>query len=475
MDVFPIEIIQEILSHLRPVVSMTRGDRADAKLMYDVWNWWSPRPVFSEYEKSRETLPADPNHFLDVEKVDDHNPRQRYLEILPLRLSVYKPQHIYYMSNGAHRVNRVFKDAFTPFVYQEMALLGWSDETTHYVASQYGSHVHSLRLVFRDMEDDAVQGIPPPQQEDLMKIISLCPNIWSIAFYYFKPPLVGWAYIEPTQMMSALMQLKRLNTVGVYTVGVLDWETERVRLSSHQIGYIGQSDKGALITRLDIVIPLFNKYIHRNLLSGYTSLEHLSIYGSFKRFRAIQPGSLDWSSFLHLTTLSLAGDPVSDRIFSSSIPDLVRTCISLRRLSISDLGTLFESPDPDRTAGWSTQRDSWWNQRIPLEYLQLDIAMRRTALRIGSIPALDMRLVVREDGHFDGLFIEDPEVFPHLQVLTVRSGYVQQKYSSDSDVIWTEPLCRLREERGVTLHFEGIKPVARSKGDNRDCPAMVAS
>jgi hypothetical protein len=91
MDVFPIEIIQEILSHLRPVVSMTRGDRADAKLMYDAWNWWSPRPVFSEYEKWGETLPVDPNHFLDVEKVDDHKPRQRYLEILPLRLSVYKP------------------------------------------------------------------------------------------------------------------------------------------------------------------------------------------------------------------------------------------------------------------------------------------------------------------------------------------------------------------------------------------------
>jgi hypothetical protein len=343
-----------------------------------------------------------------------------------------------------------------------MALLGWPDETTHYIASQYGSHVHSLRVMFRDMGDDAVQGIPTPQQEHLMKIISLCPNIWSIAFYYFQPPLVDWAYIGPT---LALMQLKKLNTVGIYTVGVLDWETDRVRLSSHQIGYIGQSDKGTLITRLDIAIPLFNKYIYRNLFSGYTSLEHLSIYGCLKRFRAIQPGSLDWSSFLRLTTLSIAGDPISDRIFSSSIPDLVRTCTSLRRLSISDLGTLFESPDPDRTAGWSTQRDSWWNQRTPLEYFQLDIAMRRTALRIGSIPALDMRLVVREDGHFDGLFTEDPEVFPHLQVLTVHSGYVQQNYSSDSNVIRTEPLCRLREERGVTVHFEGIK--ARSEVQGR--------
>lgn len=67
-----------------------------------------------------------------------------------------------------------------------------------------------------------------------------------------------------------------------------------------------------------------------------------------------------------------------------------------------------------------------------------------------------MRLIIREEVHFDVLFSVDPGIFPRLQILTVRSGPIQQEYRSNPDVIWTEPLCRLREERGIALRFEGI-------------------
>jgi hypothetical protein len=336
-----------------------------------------------------------------------------------------------------------------------MTLFDWTDNKTLHIANQYGNHVRSLRIVFRNKKNDGMLPDDLHPEDQLLHLISLCPDIQSIAFYYFQPPLPTWVRSDSSLMMSSILQLRRLNAVGIYTLQKFEIEFERLRLTTRQVETIAQSDRVSFIKRLDISMPILNKKIYDSLVSSFASLEHLSLHGSFPSFRGAGIGSLDWSCFRHLTDLSLAGDPISDRVYGDPIPDLVRTCTSLKRLFVSDLGTSMSS-DPGRTAGWSTKTEGWWNQRTPLEYFQLDVAMRRTALRIGSIPALKMRLVVREDGHFDGLFTADHEVFPHLKVLTVRSGHVQREYDLNPDLIWTDPLCRLREERGVTLYFEGV-------------------
>ncbi|PVF96540.1 hypothetical protein CPB86DRAFT_786903 [Serendipita vermifera] len=429
MDSFPVELIQEILYHLRPPISTTEASEANTKFMYDAWNWWSPRPVFSDAE---ETTVA-------TERADSwrtEDPRQRYLEILPLRL-----------------VNRAFRDICTPFVYQEMTLFDWADDKTLHVASQYGNYLRSLRIMVKG-DTGNEEDVRHPEDR-LLRIISLCPEIRSIAFYYFPPPLPMWLTFFPTRMMDSILQLKKLNTVGIYTVIQHEIELQRLRSTVSQIEAIAQSDEATAITRLDLSVALVGKKICKLLLDRYTSLEQLSLHGVLLGLGRGRSDLLDWSRFRRLTSLNLSGDPSTSQAFSGGIPEVVRACISLKRLSVSDQGTSISYWD-SRQVGWSSEKDAWWNQRTPLEYFQLDVQKHFIAIFSGTIPVHEMKLIVRERSRFDGLFNIDQEVFPHLHILTVHSVYVQEEYIQRPDIIWTEPLCRLREGRGVTLLFEGI-------------------
>jgi hypothetical protein len=92
MNVFPIEIYQDILGHLRPSISTTNANEVDTKFMSDICNWWSPRPTLSDDEKRRVAKILDvEKHYLGAEQVSSRrigDPRPRYFEILPLRQSV---------------------------------------------------------------------------------------------------------------------------------------------------------------------------------------------------------------------------------------------------------------------------------------------------------------------------------------------------------------------------------------------------
>lgn len=257
MDVFPIEIIEEILRHLKPPILTTYANEADTKAFYDAWNWWSPRPVFSKDEEEKVSAHLEREClYLGYENVMNRlagDPRRRYLEILPLRL-----------------VNKTFCDLCTPFVYQEMTLLDWADDTTFYVANQYGRHVHSLRIMVKDYTGANEDSHP---EDRLLQIISLCPEIQSIAFYYFQSSLPIWLNTAPDRMMTSVLHLERLNTVSIYLMEKLNGDVQRTRLITRQVEAIAQSNKVTNITHLNISIPLLFPTIYDSLLSKYTSLE----------------------------------------------------------------------------------------------------------------------------------------------------------------------------------------------------------
>ncbi|PVF96542.1 hypothetical protein CPB86DRAFT_816291 [Serendipita vermifera] len=374
MQVFPVEIIQEILAYLRPPISTTRADEVNHKVQYDAWNWWSPRPAFSSLEASRlshELLLEE--YYLGGEYASsrrDNNPRQRYIDILPLRL-----------------VNKTFRDICTPFVYQEMTLFDWTEDATSYVANHYGRHVRSLRIMAAT--NSRARSKCPDPEDDLLRIISLCPEIRSIAFYYLTSHLFGRSHFYPTKVMSAVLQLRRLNGISIYTTqtfGYPEADNLPCELTEQQIEAIAGSGRATSITHLDISISELSSKTYKVLLSRYTSLEHLSLFEKLSVLGEHGSGELDWSSFRHLTSLSIAGGQYGTPIFSGSIPDLVRTCPSLRRLCLSDHGTLTNPIMHGRPRGWSRDQDDWWNRRTPLEYFQLEVGTPETMLHIGSIP-----------------------------------------------------------------------------------------
>ncbi|CAG8582157.1 14573_t:CDS:1 [Acaulospora colombiana] len=255
------------------------------------------------------------------------------------------------------------------------------------------------------------------------------------------------------KLMYSILQLERLNSVGTY---MIHKDSTNAPYQAYQIEGIANSKRATDITHLDISTTSLSKETYQLLRSRFISLEHLSLYESCDVFRTYGPSELDWSSFRRLISLSIAGDPGANFTFIGSIPELVRTCRSLKQLFLSDRGDEMDPADHGRSKGWSSSQHGWWNQRTPLEYFQLDVKKSATILLVGSIPVHEMRLINRDYGHFDGPFSIDPEIFPHLQILTVHSSFIRKAWGYDPDSIWTEPLCHLGEERDVDIRIEGV-------------------
>jgi hypothetical protein len=92
MDIFPIEIIQQILQHLRPIIVPTPARIDDPGMVVrNNRNWWA-RQTTTDEQDSNEPLQHTPNLILiDRAPPDREDSREdgqwtRYLDILPLRL-----------------------------------------------------------------------------------------------------------------------------------------------------------------------------------------------------------------------------------------------------------------------------------------------------------------------------------------------------------------------------------------------------
>ncbi|PVG03857.1 hypothetical protein CPB86DRAFT_869243 [Serendipita vermifera] len=452
MDVFPIEIILQILQNLRPIIVPTPAKIDDPSVVTNCnRNWWAGESASSDEEKSNPPLDNTPNLTIGakvaqgriIHKFRNRNPQPSpYLDILPLRL-----------------VNRLFCEICTPYVYQEMNLLEPVDNRTHRIARQYGIHVRALRVFFgTSMDSNSGNAHRLNDAQQVVDIYSSCPETRYIAFYHAHATLYYQfqSYMERlVASMSFLLHLEKLDTVGVHFLQEkIGWIMDQITNIAHQVLTIASSDRARHIKRLELSIPNLNG-CHEVLRTKFTSLEHLSIHTSpmiFYLSDNFRPEVLDWSAYHRLTTMSLSRSRHGTTIYSQKVPEMVRQIPSLQELFISDRGAINEQEVVEiRSLGWSHLPDEWWNQRKPLRYLHIEAAMNATIYYLSVIPVEKVHLILHASRVNFKFLSADEEIFPHLRIFHLERSALGATVRLLGGKEWIGSLSRICSSRDVTL------------------------
>ncbi|CAG8753365.1 10425_t:CDS:1, partial [Acaulospora colombiana] len=294
------------------------------------------------------------------------------------------------------RVNRVFCEICTPYVYQEMNLLEPVDNRTHHIARLYGRHVRAIRVFLgtrKSKKTGADSSDCPSDVPRSVDIYSFCLETQYIAFYHAHATMYSQfqAYKERSiAHMSFLLHLEKLDTIGVHFLQEkIDWMMDQVEFIARQVLTIASSDRASRIKRLELSIPTL-KACAEDLRTKFTSLEHLSIHTSpipYYLSNVSRPEALDWSAYSKLTTMSLSRSRHDSTNYTRKVPEMVRQIPSLQELFISDVAAINEEETVAvRPVGWSHLPDEWWNQRKPLRYLDIEAALNGTIYYLSAIP-----------------------------------------------------------------------------------------
>ncbi|PVG03909.1 hypothetical protein CPB86DRAFT_779003 [Serendipita vermifera] len=403
MDAFPVELMQEILQHLKPDFgSPTIGGDAVWKLPKKISSWWPHK----RHDRGGDDAP-------EVIKVSNKPLYTDYKEILPLRL-----------------VSRLFNETCTPFLYQELNIFDRRENIDHEIATRYGQYVKVLRIsvrinafVFHDV--------------GLVKILSLCNNIESIGLYYEKEgSLIGPDAQAPlvAELLSAIRE-RGLKSIGFYSPKSYKRSGGGAYNSDQHLFYdMATSDQAKLIKTLDVYFG----DIQRDIWIGPLWSNRLE--DSY------------WGPYSNLTKLQLIN---CYNVYSFKIATLVRHFHSLEYFLISACQSPWRGRGPaeghGREKGWSSRSDGWWNTKKPLKLMHIEHMTTSDMLAMGTIPALEITAVSLCAGDLARTFIDDHEAFPHLKLL--RAECLESKRFGGHE--------SLEEER---ISEEDLKVVCNSRG-----------
>jgi hypothetical protein len=301
----------------------------------------------------------------------------------------------------------------------------------------------------------------------LIEILSLCINLHSIGLYYRpygEEQGLGTRTPFGQQILSAI-QDRTLRSIGFYSPQSYNApRAEMKNYDQHLLYEIAVSDQAKLIKRLDVYFGGTNNEQFALIRTRFTGLEALTIRTSFQRDNGPiwNEGTKEpfWGPYSNLTNLQLIG---CFNIYPPHIPKLICHFPSLEYFLISACGHGLSGPH-GRKQGWSSQPDGWWNRRKPLKLIHLERMVSWEMLVMGTIPALEVRAVSLEVGDLACIFMEDHEIFPHLQLL--RAEPLESKAFPHDE--------RRERERASEI---GLRPVleARNIEFRRDTSWLIYS
>jgi hypothetical protein len=321
------------------------------------------------------------------------------------------------------RVNRLFNETCTPFLYEELNLFDLRNEIDQEVITRYGKHVKILRVGLIINTSEVV----------LTNILSLCNNIHSIGLYYRKAPeQKGLDAQSPllAEILSAIRD-RGLRSIGFYSPMSYHVARAKNESSDQRLLYeIAQSDQAKLIKRLDVYFGGTPPETYPPLRTRFTGLEALSIRGSLNTSNgpiwSEEKKEPFWGPYSNLISLQLVN---CHNIFPPHIAELIRHFPSLEHFLISACGH-GPTTRPARGKGWSAQQDGWWNRRKPLKLMHIEHMLPWEMLVMGTIPALEIVAVGLYSGDLAEAFMGDHEIFPHLRLL--RAEPLESKTFPDS-------------------------------------------
>ncbi|CAG8551880.1 12613_t:CDS:2 [Acaulospora colombiana] len=320
--------------------------------------------------------------------------------------------------NKSHtnRVNRLFNDICTPFVYQEINLFDLDDEHTEHIAASYGKYVKIIRARI-------VANAPQPYERRLVNVLFLCENVQSLSLYYRRVLQAidpGFSSSPLLQRILASIKGGKLLSLGFYSPNSYNSPGENLDARDQGLLYgIAMSDQAKSIKRLDLYFRSMALDLYILIRTRFIALEALTFRNSLEpRIGPIwtlpQYNEPYWTSYSNLTSLQLIG---CSNIYPPHIPELVRHFTSLEYFLISACGDPSPSLQHERSKGWSSQSDGWWNQRKPLKAMHIEHMLTWEILVMGTIPVLEITATSLHAAHLANTFLGDNEIFPHLQLL----------------------------------------------------------
>ncbi|PVG03855.1 hypothetical protein CPB86DRAFT_869242 [Serendipita vermifera] len=452
MDIFPVEIIQDILGYLKPVIRPSPANEtatlAEGRQYITIGNWWSKQIPTSITETQRELARIRRNG--PTEQLPFHYSKKRdrrYAALLPLRL-----------------VNRVFCEICTSYVYQELNIHDTVENNTYDIATRYGQHVRRIRIYLTEDdigEDMASYLTNAAHRQRILDVITLCPDVQILGIYNLRNLFrgtPGTVSARILHLLGSMSRFKDLSSIGIYfPQNRSAWPVQQIVETERQLTELIFSERVQALKRLDLSIPSISRETQTLLRTHLPQVEYLSLYGNLRPvLHSVRGGldSLDWSGCTHLTHLRLTGKSLVTWIYSAQLPQLVRNCPSLQYLHTTDLGTVNDERADVRAAGWSFKKDEWWNQRKPLRYLHIEAAMNATIYFLAIIPVEEATIVNYGNISTVDPFMTDEEGFPHINTLHVRHSDPNINLEVMQDAEWHRHLRTVCEGRGINLDWE---------------------
>jgi hypothetical protein len=259
-----------------------------------------------------------------------------------------------------------------------------------------------------------------------LSALSVCKNVRSLGLYYYNILTDFTPLVVPVLDLLVNYQLRSLGILSHKIVNEMDSEPEEEDGLNGPEGFLKailSSDKAAsVIEMLDIAVEMLPNEVYGLIHSRLKNLRSLSIrqplkYGEEKLNDvwstttniSIQNG---WPVLSTLTTLRLIQ---CEGIEVPYLPTLLSQFTSLQHVWIVDCGPkatttppmrLSGTPGPDAPNSRQNPLQTFWIERMSLEAL----------LHLGIITTIHLTLI-NLSGDIASTFIQDPEAFPHLEVL----------------------------------------------------------
>ncbi|PVG03880.1 hypothetical protein CPB86DRAFT_821921 [Serendipita vermifera] len=362
------------------------------------------------------------------------------------------------------KVNRRLHELCTPFVYQELSLMGEDLSHEKLIAERipkYAQYIRTIRFyLYHGLPSEELEDYHQLHEKYILEILSMCAQATSIGIYFHHAGSV----ILPENMTSRfcgkifdiITQEDRapLKSFGLYSMrliasGAYDSSDDHIQPLLEQLNsssYLQQHLKN-----LDLVIQHLPRY-QKTAFPLLASLSFRHSWHSIPTLNWSMHQISEWVGQTKLIRLQLIN---CTNTYARDIQECVRACPSLQYLMVSACGAYNDVAPPPRTPGWTKEHDALNKHRAPLLSLHIEHTNDWEIIALGVIPTLHLNV-----GSVYGVDLAtsvetDPEIFPGLKRLSLPNTndqfleYDEHKREEQIDLV--EKFC---EKRGVTLDYQ---------------------
>ncbi|PVG03884.1 hypothetical protein CPB86DRAFT_821923 [Serendipita vermifera] len=339
------------------------------------------------------------------------------------------------------RTSRRLHALCTPILHQDLNLLVEdvnNDEFALRQALKHSQHIRTIRfLLDHRFEVQAAKDGRPVHERCVINVLSICTHVTSISVYYHYPRHIA-PQCRPSknfrqQFFEVLSRKGRvqLKSLGFYSMQLLQNRNYIGSISDNVTWFMDQ------ITSIPDVT---------------CSLEHFDIVGEyfpptlFTQLPLVKSISLRRSS-----SGSMTGVWTPEKIV-----DQVDLMISRCNIYYHE-----GSSSPSRRPGWSLGEDALHWTRQPLKCLHIEHVPRESFMSLGIIPSLHLVIGRGYDDYVEKSFIDDEELFPHLEKLSLESRLKKADESGqkESQIKMSSALKVILKKRGIHLEYNAVPRV----------------